>query len=227
MNFPIQACTTCGEQTENLYCPNCRRKVSRDEIKVFWNPGAWAQYRATVLDFQSFSSSLPYLETRVLDSESPQPAAPPRKFGVMLGIAAIALAAGVGLALWFTRTQPVQPTEVAQQPLPQGTAMPRPNPGRPGEFRIHRPTPKAGETPGVPGAAPVATLPPGLEEVCGTIGTPQEVDRQAIEEACGVTAPPVPRKPVPGDDVSGSGPSEEMDPRDREDLEESCSNSPH
>src|SRR5688500_3296778 len=107
MNFPIQACATCGEATENLYCPNCRRKLTRDQVKVFWNPQSWAQYRATVADFQSFSSSLPYLETRVLDSSMLEAAAaeePKRpRVGLLAGLLAAALVAVVVLAVIFVR----------------------------------------------------------------------------------------------------------------------------
>jgi hypothetical protein len=225
MNFPIQACAACGEQTENLYCPNCRRKLTRDEIKVFWNPQSWAQYRATVLDFQSFSSSLPYLETRVLDSP-PGDAPPARKMGLLVALVAAALV-GLGLlALWFTRVHtPAGPTsDVVEgpkvdkngRPVPKigvvRTLTPRPSPGA----RTPRPRGTA-----VPGAPPID---PQVEDVCGVgSSNPAAAPPDALdEELCGV-GPAPPAAPPGPEDVCGST-AEPPNPSDQQEAEEISQN---
>jgi hypothetical protein len=209
MNFPIQACAACGEQTENLYCPNCRRKLTRDEIKVFWNAQSWAQYRATVLDFQSFSTSLPYLETRVLDSQAEE-APKPRKLGLLFGIVAAALVAVAALAIWFTRVNAPETKvqDVADRPkLDQN--------GRPvrGIDEVHTRTPLA--TPGARTPRPASRAPgqpstydPEVDEVCGVgASQPHEVPADStVEDLCGSAQPQGPPATPGPEDVSGYAP---------------------
>jgi hypothetical protein len=230
MNFPIQACSACGEQTENLYCPNCRRKLTRDEIKVFWNPQSWAQYRATVLDFQSFSSSLPYLETRVLDSP-PADEPPARKLGLLVAIVAAALVGLAALGLWFARVNaPDTKVEETAEASERGqnvrakptiaelrTRTPRPTPGP------RTPRPGLAE----PGRTLTSPLPqPGFDDVCGVglapPGTP--LPDLTVEEVCGMTQPPGPPATVGPDDVSGHVTAPPPDPADEALSEEVSAN---
>lgn len=232
MNFPVQACSTCGEQTESLFCPNCRKKLTREQIKVFWNAQSWAQYRATVLDFQSFSSSLPYLETRVLNSppEDQQPAG--RKMGVLVGLVAAGLIAAVLLALWFTRVNDETPKgpEVADVG-PDG--RPKLNKGKIGEVRrTPRPTALAARpgatAPGGVGSSSPISYDPTIEEVCGVGSTrPQlEPPDQTAEEVCGTFQPVSPTVPPSPEDVSGYVQPEPPDPIAEREAEDISQNQP-
>ncbi len=208
MSFPIQACSNCADQTENGYCPTCRRRLARAEIKVFWNEDSWTQFRVTVRDFRDFSSSLPHEETRLLmfDDLPEEEERQAGRLGLLVGVVGLVLVCCVIIALVLSRMSQ-QPGEVPDLAVPNMTEpeladagnvpslrsrKKRPTP----RIRRKRPRPSAGFSEAVCGVPPGAAPAP-VESVSGA---PPQPLSQPPEALCG--AQPPQDQTTPEEDIS-------------------------